>query len=274
LLIGYTNDLDKDLVQMYSNTGVVHIIAISGMHLGLIYLILGWILSKIPGVQKSAILQYILILSCLWIFSLLTGAGASVIRAAVMFSFILTGKTFSKASSIYNSLAAAAFVMLLYNPFYLWDVGFQLSYLAVIGILVFQKPIYHLIYIKHPWIDKIWELSAVSMAAQLLTFPICIYYFHQFPNLFLISNLVAVPLSSIILFAEIILLALAWMPWVANYIGKLTGLLIQWMNNFISWINDTGIAVWGGLSISIQATLLLYGLLASLAWWWLEQKRK
>ena len=116
LLIGYTNDLDKDLVQAYSNTGVVHIIAISGMHLALIYVLLVWIFAKIPLINKSKLLQLVLILSCLWLFSLLTGASPSVLRAAVMFSFIAVGKNLKKQVSIYSSLAASAFILLCYNP--------------------------------------------------------------------------------------------------------------------------------------------------------------
>ncbi len=274
LLIGYTNDLDKDLVQAYSNTGVVHIIAISGMHLGLIYVMLSWLFSRTPFIKKSSILQYILIIGFLWIFSLLTGAGASVIRSAVMFSFMLTGKTFFRQSSIYNSLAASAFVMLLYNPFYLWELGFQLSYLAIIGILVFQKPIYHLIYIPYKWLDKIWELAAVSIAAQLLTFPICIYYFHQFPNFFLITNLLAVPLSSIILILEILIMLFAWAPMLPIYLGKLTSMLIQWMNAIVRWLNASEWAVWEGISISWLATVLLYAWLMATAYWLLLQQQK
>jgi competence protein ComEC len=157
LLIGYTNDLDKDLVQAYSNTGVVHIIAISGMHLGLIYIMLVWLLARMPVIKKSKWVQGLLILACLWLFSLLTGGSASVLRSAVMFSFITLGKTiFTKNASIYNSLAASAFAMLVYNPYYLWDVGFQLSYLAVTGIVVFQKPIYNSIALNNKWLNKIW----------------------------------------------------------------------------------------------------------------------
>ena len=189
LLIGYTNDLDKDLVQAYSNTGVVHIIAISGMHLGLIYVLLLWIFTKMPLINKSKLVQLILILTCLWLFAFLTGASPSVLRAAVMFSCIAIGKNLKKDVSIFTSLAASALILLCFNPYYLWAVGFQLSYLAVIGIVVFQKPIYNCLYIKNKWIDKVWQLMAVSTAAQLLTFPLCIYYFHQFPNLFLLQIL-------------------------------------------------------------------------------------
>jgi len=274
LLIGYTNDLDKDLVQAYSNTGVVHIIAISGMHLGLIYVMLVWLFARLPFVNKSKLVQVVLILSCLWLFSLLTGAAASVLRSAVMFTFITIGNNLTKKSSIYNSLAASAFVMLCYNPYYLWDVGFQLSYLAVVGIVVFRKPIYNLLYIKNKKIDKVWKLMAISLAAQILTFPICIYYFHQFPNLFLITNIIAVPLSSIILYAEIFLVAFAWLPFVGEYLGNLTGWLVWLMNKIILWVNSFSFAVWDKIPANILSTWLLYAAVIGISAWLINKNKK
>lgn len=274
LLIGYTNDLDKDLVQAYSNTGVIHIIAISGMHLALIYVLLVWVFAKIPLINRSKLLQLVLILACLWIFSILTGASPSVLRAAVMFSFIAIGKTCFKQASIYNSLAASAFVLLCYNPYYLWAVGFQLSYLAVLGIVVFQKPIYNCLYIKNKWFDKTWQLVSVSTAAQLLTFPICIYYFHQFPNLFLLSNLVAVPLSAIILYTEIVLIALSWIPFAGAWLGKLVTGLVWVMNKVILWINDLPFAVWDKIPATVLSTWLLYAVVIALSAWLLLKNKK
>jgi competence protein ComEC len=273
LLIGYTNDLDKDLVEAYSNTGVVHIIAISGMHLALIYVLLVWIFAKIPLVNTSKLLQLFLILTCLWFFSVLTGASPSVMRAAVMFSFIAVGKTWFKEGSVYNSLAASAFFLLCYNPCYLWAVGFQLSYLAVLGIVIFYKPVYNILYIKNKWLDKTWRLVSVSTAAQLLTFPVCIYYFHQFPNLFLIANLVAVPLSAIILYAEIILIAFSWMPLMVNWLGKAVSGLVWLMNKIILWINDLPFAVWDNIPASVLSTGLLYTSVIGFSAW-LILKRK
>jgi competence protein ComEC len=274
LLIGYTNDLDKDLVQAYSNTGVVHIIAISGMHLGLIYVMLVWLFGKLPFIKKSKIVQVILILSCLWLFSLLTGASASVLRSAVMFSCIAIGKNFFKQASIFNSLAASAFILLCYNPYYLWDVGFQLSYLAVIGIIVFQKPIYNTIYIKNKYVNEVWKLMAISIAAQLLTFPICIYYFHQFPNLFLLTNIIAVPLSSLILYVEIVLVSLSWIPFVGTWLGKLTQWLVWLMNKIILFVNDFPFAVWDKLPASILTTLLLYAVVVTCCIWLIKKKKE
>jgi competence protein ComEC len=271
LLIGYTNDLDKDLVQAYSNTGVVHIIAISGMHLGLIYVMLVWLFKRTPVIKKSTMLQVILILCSLWLFSILTGAAASVLRSAVMFTFITIGKNFFRQSSIFNSLAASAFVMLCFNPYYLWDVGFQLSYLAVVGIIIFQKPIYNWIYVKNKYLNEVWKLVAISLAAQLLTFPVCIYYFHQFPNLFLITNLVAVPLSSIILFAEIALVALAWIPMVGALLGKMVSWLVWIMNKFILLVNDISFSVTDHIAATALSTWLLYGVVIALSAWLLKK---
>jgi competence protein ComEC len=138
LLIGYKEDLDKDLVQAYSNAGVVHIIAISGLHLGLIFFVLSWTFNRFPLLRKSRHIKVILLIACLWLFSLLTGGSASVLRSAVMFTVVIIGKYYFKQASVYNSLAASAFILLCYNPYYLWDVGFQLSYFAVIGIIALQ----------------------------------------------------------------------------------------------------------------------------------------
>ncbi len=273
LLIGYKEDLDKDLVQAYSNTGVVHIIAISGLHLGLIYVMLVWLFAKIPFLKRTKLLNVILILTCLWLFSIITGASASVLRSAVMFTCIAIGKNFFRQASVYNSLAASAFIMLCYNPYFLWDVGFQLSYLAVIGIVLFEKPIYSWIYIKNKWLDKVWKLISVSLAAQLLTFPICIYYFHQFPNLFLITNIIAVPLSSIILFAEIILICLAWIPFVGEWLGKLTNWLVWIMNKIVLWINDLPFALWDKIAANSFTTSFLYAVVIGFAFWLMNKSK-
>ena len=236
LLIGYKDDLDKNLVQSYTNTGVVHIIAISGMHIALIYWLLALLCSPLIKIKYSKWFVATIIISGLWLFSLLAGAQASVIRSAVMFTCIVTGENFSRKASIYNTLAASAFILLCYDPFWLWDVGFQLSYAAVLSIVIFMKPIYNWFYIKNKILDFIWKLNAVSIAAQLLTTPFSIYHFHQFPNFFLLSNCVAVPLSSIIVLAEILLCVISFIPFFAVFAGKILSWLIGLMNLYIERI--------------------------------------
>jgi competence protein ComEC len=259
LLIGYKEDLDKDLVQAYSNTGVVHIIAISGLHLGLIYVMLLWLFNRIPVIKNFKLTKVIFILSCLWLFSILTGASASVLRSAVMFTCILIGSNFFKQASVYNSLAASAFLLLCYNPYFLWDVGFQLSYFAVFGIVWLQKPIYTLLYIKNKLLQKIWAMMSVTIAAQIITFPICIYYFHQFPNLFLLTNLLVVPLSTAILFAEIFLIILSGWAFAATYAGKMVYWLIWLMNYIITKCNNLNFSLIDKMYATAFSTWLLYG---------------
>ena len=273
LLIGYKEDLDKDLVQSYSNAGVVHIIAISGLHLGLIYVLLVWIFNRLPYVKSQRFLKVVFILGSLWLFSLLTGASASVLRSAVMFTCIVIGKNYFKQSSIYNSLAASAFILLCFDPFFLWDVGFQLSYLAVIGIVALQQPIAKLLYIKNKWLTQIWGMLSVTIAAQLFTFPICLFYFHQFPNLFFITNLLAVPLSTIILFAELFLISVSFIPLVCNIAGKITGWLIWLMNTSIDLCNKIPFSLTDNIYATLFTTLVLYVAMIFLFYWILNRKK-
>ncbi len=274
LLIGYKEDLDKDLVQAYSNAGVVHIIAISGLHLGLIYVMLTWLMDKTPLIRKSRAARVSLLLACLWLFSILTGASASVLRSAVMFTCIVIGKNYFVQSTVYNSLATSAFLLLCYNPYFLWDVGFQLSYLALLGIVALQQPVYRLLYFSNKLVEKTWSLMSVTLAAQVSTFPICLYYFHQFPNFFLITNLLTVPLSTIILFAEIILIAFSGIDAIAVLTGKITGQLIMLMNWIISSLNSFPFAVWDNIYANIYTTWVLVLLVMAICYWLIHASKK
>jgi competence protein ComEC len=272
LLIGYKDDLDKSLVQSYTNTGVVHIIAISGMHLALIY---GLLLLVTRPLARGRLrwFRMVLILLGLWLFTLLAGAQASVVRSAVMFTCIVTGRALSKKASIYNTLALSAFMLLLYNPFWLWDVGFQLSYAAVLSIVTFYKPIYQWVYFPNKSLDFIWKTMAISIAAQLLTTPISLYHFHQFPVLFLFTNIVAVPLSSLVLFGEIFICVFSALMPVARIAGRVTEMMIYWMNSYIEMIERVSFSLWRGFSINVPQTLLLL-LFVTTACLWLSTKNR
>ena len=272
LLIGYKDDLDKTLVQSYSNTGVVHVIAISGLHLGLIYWLLTWLFKPLQK-RKLNWLRPIFILTGLWLFSLLAGAQPSVLRSAFMFTCIVLGDSFARKSSIYNTLALSALLLLCINPFWLWDVGFQLSYAAVLSIVIFMQPIYHWFYIKNKTLDFIWKLNAVTIAAQILTVPISIYHFNQFPLNFLLTNFVAVPLSSFILLEEILLCIISFTPPLASIIGQFISWLIWIMNSYIERIEMLPFSLWDGLQISILQTILLLGAAAGLGFWLMEKSK-
>ncbi len=273
LLIGYKVDLDKDLVQAYSNAGVVHLIAISGLHMGIIYFILSWIFSRIPVVKRSKISRLILTLLCLWFFALLTGASGSVLRSAIMFTFIAVGMFVNRRASIYNSMAASALILLCYNPYLLWDVGFQLSYFAVLGIVIAQPYIVKWFYIKNKFLKAIWQLSSVSLAAQLFTFPICIYYFHQLPLLFLISNLIAIPLTTVALWTCLILVAVSPLNMIATFTGKIIFCVIWMINHTVFCINAIPFSLWDGIFLSVIGTIILYAIVCSFLYWLLRKDK-
>ncbi len=272
LLMGYRDDLDRNLVQAYANTGVVHIIAISGMHLALIYGLLILVIRRLLQNRKTRWLGAAIILAALWLFSLMAGGGPSVLRSAAMFSFMVIAQAISKKAFIYNSLAGSAFFLLCHDPFYLWDAGFQLSYAAVLSIVIFYRHISQLFSFRSRIIEAIWKLNAVTISAQLLTTPLSIFHFHQLPNLFLLSNLLAVPLSGLILYGEIFLCGLAIFPTIATILGSLVSWMLKFMNGFIETINRIPFAVTSDLQVNLIQVALLYLAIVATSNWLIYQK--
>jgi competence protein ComEC len=274
LLIGYRDDLDKTLVQAYSNTGVVHIIAISGLHLALIYGLLITLLRPFQRFRFFGLIKPLVILSVLWGFSFIAGAAPSILRCTVMFTFIVLGETLNKRSNIYNNLAASAFTILLFSPFSLWDVGFQLSYAAVFSIVLFEKHIQNSLYFTNKLLKKAWELISITLSAQILKLPIILYYFHQFPTLFLFTNLFAVPLSGLILYEELFLLVVSPLAIAGKITGAVTGWCIGLMDDLIKRVDGLPLLTLQSLQISLLQTLLLYIVIAGMAWWLLQKQNK
>ena len=274
MLIGYKDDLEQSLVQSYTNTGVVHIIAISGLHLGLIYWLLALLLKPLQKRKSIAWLRPVIIISGLWLFCILAGAQPSLLRSAVMFTCIVLGESMSRKTSVYNTMAISAFILLCINPFWLWDVGFQLSYSAVLSIIIFMKPVYNWFYIKNKLLDTIWKLNAVTIAAQVLTLPLSIYHFHQFPNYFMLTNFLAVPLSSGILLGEIFLCIISFIPAAALLAGKIISWFIWLMNTYIERIETMPFSVWDSLQTDILQTILLFLFLCGGSYWLAEKSTR
>lgn len=272
LIIGYRNDLDKELVQTYSNTGVVHIIAISGLHLGMIYLLMLRILSTFKTKRWYNYLKPVLILFVLWTFTLIAGGAPSILRAAVMFSFIVVGQSLNRKTNIYNTLAASAFCLLVYNPFFLWAVGFQLSYAAVASIVTFYPPINKLVSFTNKGLQKVWSLVSVTVSAQILTLPFVLYHFHQFPNYVLLTNLIVVPILAFVLYGEILLILFSVVPFVANIIGKILNTVIWFINSFIVNTSKLPFSITDSIQISVVQALLLFVVIISFAIWLMRIK--
>ncbi|MDX1943283.1 MAG: ComEC/Rec2 family competence protein [Saprospiraceae bacterium] len=259
LILGYRDEISEEINTAYRNTGATHVLAVSGMHVGFIYIGISFLLSLIKSNRRSWKIAKIFIeLFSIWAFSFITGGAASILRAATMFSFIIIGKAIQRNANIYNTLAASAFFLLCINPYYIMDVGFQLSYLALIGIIYFEPKIYRCWYIKYKVGDYLWKLVAVSLAAQLVTLPISLYYFHQFPWYFWLSGLVVVPISVIVLGAGFLLFFIDFIPILGWLVGKAIWIMVWLINNGIFLIEKIPGATTTGIWINFLSVLLLY----------------
>ncbi len=261
ILLGNDDTMEPELKTQYSNAGVSHILSVSGMHVGIIFMIINVLLSPLDQYKKSRILKTLILLVVVWIYAAITGLSPSVIRSATMFTFVLIGEILKRKTNIFQSLFASLFILLIINPLLLFDLGFQLSYLAVFGIVVFQKPIGSLFNPKNKIMAYFWSLTSVSIAAQLSTFPISIFYFHQFPNYFLLANLLVIFLSFCIMIGGIIVIVLSIIPSVSGFLGWVLSYLIRLMNLIIEWIQSLPGSVTEHISCSLFQMVLLYFLI-------------
>ncbi|WP_231459508.1 ComEC/Rec2 family competence protein [Pedobacter sp. Leaf132] len=252
LILGYRADLSKETLAAYSKTGTIHALSVSGSHVAIIFFVLDFMLIFLDRKRGTKILKFILIFSLIWIYALITGLSPSVVRSAIMIGIFITAKTFARNKNGYNTLAFAAFCQLIYNPFLIWDVGFQLSYISVFGLIYLQPKIYKWIYIKNKWLNKVWELIAISLAAQIVTFPLCIYYFHQFPIYFLLGNLfISLPLMVIMILGIIVLIPFA------DKLSTIFEWIIVSTNQILKWIADLPYSTLSSIWINLPELLLL-----------------
>ncbi|ULQ51238.1 ComEC/Rec2 family competence protein [Flavihumibacter fluvii] len=271
LLIGYRSEVDKSLLQAYTNTGVVHVIAVSGMHLGLIFgLLQGVLIFPDKRFKFFKWLKACFVLLTIWWFSGVAGAAASIIRAAFMFSIALLAKLIRKPMDSIQLICLGAFALLCYNPLWLWDAGFQLSFTALLSIICYQPLINTWVELHNPVLKAIWQLIAVTLSAQVLTLPISIGQFHQAPIYFLLANLLAIPLSSLALIT-------ALLQWIISIIGiqfpvpgQVTGFLIENMNTAILHINMLPGAVISQIEWTVPQTLLVYVFIIALTTWFIH----
>ncbi len=230
ITLGYKNLLDEETRRVFTASGAMHILAVSGLHVGIIFATLSAFLIFLSRSKKGKLLQTFLLIGFLWFYAFFTGLSPSVVRASLMFSLVLIGNSLNRTNNVYNTLSAAAFIALSFNPLLILDIGFQLSYCAVLSIVVFYSPIYNLLYVKNRYLEKVWALIAVSLAAQIGTSPLSIFHFHQFPNLFLLSNLYAIPLAFLILYLAIGLIIVSPIPFISGLVGWVLNMLLSLLN--------------------------------------------
>ncbi len=234
--LGSKELLTPEIREAYAASGAMHVLAVSGLHVGLIWMVLSYIFVWVKKLPGGRFFQFILITSLIWFYALMTGATASVVRSAAMFTLVSLGKIIQKETSVYNSLAVSAFFGLLINPQWLTDAGFQLSYVAVLSIVFFQPRISILFAPRNWLLKKTWDICSVSIAAQLGTLPLTLFYFNRFPPWFIISNLVVIPLVTIIMIVFISMLFFLMIPVVFALILKVLLFFIGIMNISVKYI--------------------------------------
>lgn len=262
LILGYRSNIDAQLKSAYSSSGTMHVLSVSGLHVGIIYMIFNVLLGFLERIKHGNVIKAIILIIILWFYALITGLSPSVLRSATMFSFVAIASILNRNSNFFNTISASALLLIVYNPFLVFDIGFQLSYIAVVGIVLIQ-PWFSELLSPSSWLGNYaWDLVTVSLAAQIATFPLGLYYFHQFPNYFLLSNLLVIPLAVLILGLGLLSLSLYAIPYVGIYLGLALKYAVFGLNWVVSFIDQLPYAVTNQVKFTLGNTITVYFILA------------
>ena len=274
ILLGYDDNLADEVRKNYVAAGSMHILCVSGMHVGIIYLLASFLLGFLNRKKWQKTLKQVLLLALIWFYALIAGLSPSILRASLMISFVIIGEILRRKGFIINSIAASAFILLCMNPNNLFEIGFLLSYAAVMGIVVLQRPIYNLLYVKNKLLDKAWQITAVALAAQISTIPFTLFYFHQFTTYFWLSNLFMTPISFVVVISGMVLLLVSWIPYLNALVGYLVWGAVYVMNWVVAKIESIPYSIIKGLYVNdFEFALLLVGLLLLMLTFVLRKRR-
>tara|TARA_R110000764_G_scaffold61653_1_gene131199 strand:- start:16231 stop:18237 length:2007 start_codon:yes stop_codon:yes gene_type:complete len=236
LLLGKRDDISENTYNNYKNAGAVHILAVSGLHVGIILFLLEFMLSPLEGLPKGKTLKLITVVLLLWGYAFVAGLSPSIVRAVTMFSFVAYALYLNRPTNSFNIIALSMLFIVLVKPLFLFQVGFQLSYAAVFAIVWIYPKLQKLWFPENIIIRKTWQLLSVSVAAQLGVLPISLFYFHQFPALFFISNLLVIPFLGLILGSGILVIILALIDSLPQFVVDNFNWTIKMMNSVIGWV--------------------------------------
>jgi competence protein ComEC len=258
IILGNDETMEPELRATWTAAGVSHILCVSGMHVGIVFMIINYLLFPLNFSKRSQMMKSVTLLLIIWSYANITGLAPSVMRAGTMFTFVLFGNFLRRNTNVFHSLFTSCFLLLTINPLLVFEMGFQFSYMAVFGIVLFQKPIYNLYKPKTKIVKYFWELSSVSIAAQLATSPIAIFYFGQFPNYFIIGNLVVIFLSFWVVLTGIAIMAFSFIPFISQLIGYLLIYEIKVMNFTAKTVESLPYSTTDQISISSLQFILIY----------------
>jgi len=260
MALGRRDEITSEMEYVYQSTGTSHILAVSGLHVGIIFLIFSTLLKSMKN-KRLKWLYYSLILASIWSFAFITGNSPSVLRASLMITIVLVAEILSRKSNIYNSILVSAFALLLVNPNLLFSVSFQLSYVAVFGIVYLYNKIYRLLYIKYRVINFFWKITALSISAQIATLPITVYYFHHIPTLSLITNLIAIPTAAIVIIGSLMILGTQSFGIIPKFIGYVLEGWVNFYNEIMSSISRANFATIDDIFLKSHFVFLIFLLL-------------
>ncbi len=258
LILGYEDRLDAAIMSAYAASGALHVLSVSGLHVAIVFVVLNYLLLFCEKFPKGKLLKAAILILCLWFYAALTGLSPSVLRSAAMFTFIILGKALNRYTNIYNTLAASMLLLLVYNPFLLMEVGFQLSYLAVLGIVSIQEGIRNLIAPKMLITQKLWDIISVTLAAQLTTFPLGLLYFHQFPSYFILSNIVVIPLSTLVLYLGVAVCMVSKIKLFALVLCKVLNVSLIFLNSSVTFFQDLPFSTIEGIPFTAYHASTVY----------------
>ena len=261
LVLGQKEALTLEVITSYASTGTMHVLAVSGLHVGILYWCLRLLLRLLKSIWNIRWFSPVVSVVVLWFYAFVTGLSPSVLRATTMFTFMTMAPMLGRQTSIYNTLAASAFLLLFWNPMFLFSVSFQLSYLAVLGIVYLQPRIYKSLTFGNWFFDKLWLFASISLGAQVATAPLSVYYFHQFPTYFVMANWVVVPAALAILCLGLVVLATNFWACLSVRIAWLLEKIVLGVNAFVVGIQRFPYSFVGSIYLRASEVLLLYGLL-------------
>lgn len=278
MILGVRDDLDPDLYKAYSAAGAVHILSVSGLHVGILFFVLTWVIGLFAKNHQQSVGVAVLKLTILWFYALMTGFSPPVLRSAMMFSLLIVADTSKRPHSLPNTLGASAFFILCFDPYALFSAGFELSYLAVAGIGAWVPALDRSFTSPYRWQNWLWKLTAVALVAQLITFPLGVFYFHQFPTYFLLANPIVMLLSQVLLPLAMATLVFCRVPYLNDALGWLLQKVAFLLNNAVMQVGQLPGARWEGLWVSpLEMTLVYLVILTGVAllltrrrtWLWL-----
>lgn len=271
ILLGDKSDLDTETKRIFTNTGAMHMLAVSGMHIGLIVVLLAGIF-KLIFFHRARIFALWIMIVLLWFYAFLTGFSASVTRAVVMFTILIFAQLMRRGYHPINSLSIAAFFILLWDPMAIFDIGFQLSFLAMAGIFAVYPMLENVIVFKQKWLNNTWQGTAIGLASQVFTVPVSVYYFSQFPNYFILTNFGVMLFSGVMLGLAIALLAVGKIALLSLPVGWFLALSSTLLVSFIAFVEMIPGALSVGFTPSLWWVLVAY-LFVFLALIWIESKK-